>query len=689
MLLFTIGPVQSFIAQARKARDLWLGSFLLSSLMQAGMENTKDQLIFPVKPVIQDNIPDLPNKYIAIFESKNRAEETAKKSEEAIKSFWNDICIDVWRKIFDESQQRISNVTREMWNGQVKPDNMLEFYWVVVERKEGESYADWLKRTQARHSQRKYLRDFKQQIEVGEKSTISGEREALRGPGESRIDVQMFWYQIAREQSARDISQDGTERLDAIDTVKRFAHYSPHLAQKVGRQKLAEFKVGFPSVSSIATASFVEQLLYVNEEKTVANALDSWLEISKELNEEMPANIPFLATLADNFKQGKRILKPDGDCFFPETFSEKRLEKEFGFDNSRKTDREEIAKEAPKAIRNLLRATDACTPPITRPTPYYAMVQMDGDRMGTFIGGVESKDEHTAISSALSDFSRSNVPALVEKSYPGKLIYAGGDDVFALAPLARDTIRGEEKPIRTVLNLVDQLQMEYQERVKKEVKDIVTGKKTNVESPRSDLVTASAGITIAHHYTSLSYVRRISKEAEELAKEHYGRNALVVTVLRRSGEQTRVGCRWSYKGLEQSGQPIELFSFFYELFVDDILSPSCVHTLLEEAPTLIGLDREAQISEFKRVLKRQRDSAERSKERFPDPDVAEKARQLVMLAEKMDEVMETLAKEKDKDEVACAEPVAVELYAEGRRYGLVEVLGWLLVVLFLARKEVE
>jgi hypothetical protein len=32
---------------------------------------------------------------------------------------------------------------------------------------------------------------------------------------------------------------------------------------------------------------------------------------------------------------------------------------------------------------------------------------------------------------------------------------------------------------------------------------------------------------------------------------------------------------------------------------------------------------------------------------------------------------------------------AVELHAEQRRYGLVEVLGWLLVVAFLSRKEQE
>ena len=32
LFLYTIGPVQSFIAQARKTQDLWCGSTLLSEL---------------------------------------------------------------------------------------------------------------------------------------------------------------------------------------------------------------------------------------------------------------------------------------------------------------------------------------------------------------------------------------------------------------------------------------------------------------------------------------------------------------------------------------------------------------------------------------------------------------------------------------------------------------------------------
>jgi hypothetical protein len=39
LLKLQIGPVQDFIAQARSTRDLWSGSYLLSWLMAAGLEN--------------------------------------------------------------------------------------------------------------------------------------------------------------------------------------------------------------------------------------------------------------------------------------------------------------------------------------------------------------------------------------------------------------------------------------------------------------------------------------------------------------------------------------------------------------------------------------------------------------------------------------------------------------------------
>ena len=49
LLLISIGPVQDFIAQARRSRDLWFGSHLLSELSRAVARALADEtkLIFP------------------------------------------------------------------------------------------------------------------------------------------------------------------------------------------------------------------------------------------------------------------------------------------------------------------------------------------------------------------------------------------------------------------------------------------------------------------------------------------------------------------------------------------------------------------------------------------------------------------------------------------------------------------
>src|SRR5713226_8624041 len=95
MLIFSIGPVQSLIAQARKTRDLWLGSYLLAKLMEAAMqsidEQKKDVFVFPGKRTVEGHIPDLPNKYIAIFASEKDVKDAVEQSTTGIEEIWKKV----------------------------------------------------------------------------------------------------------------------------------------------------------------------------------------------------------------------------------------------------------------------------------------------------------------------------------------------------------------------------------------------------------------------------------------------------------------------------------------------------------------------------------------------------------------------------------------------------------------------
>ena len=147
--------------------------------------------------------------------------------------------------------------------------------------------------------------------------------------------------------------------------------------------------------------------------------------------------------------------------------------------------------------------------------------------------------------------------------------------------------------------------------------------------------------------------------------------------LRRSGEQTRVGCHWQYL-IERNGKqvmlhPISLFAAFYELFTRALLAPRCVYMLLEEAQTLIALHQQAQQSEIVRILLHQR---------IPDEQLSQQhiqslAQQITELAQAMDN---------DEQRPSQGQPFAIELHAE-KTLWIGEIIGWLLVLLFLARKE--
>ena len=84
MLMFSLGPVQTFIAQARKTRDLWIGSLLLSKLMEVAMDGIKGEFIFPATRKVEDT-PDIPNKYIAIFADLSQAQTAAAQV------YWDDV----------------------------------------------------------------------------------------------------------------------------------------------------------------------------------------------------------------------------------------------------------------------------------------------------------------------------------------------------------------------------------------------------------------------------------------------------------------------------------------------------------------------------------------------------------------------------------------------------------------------
>jgi CRISPR-associated protein Cmr2 len=112
LLKLQIGPVQDFIAQARKTQDLWAGSWLLSHLTRFGVNVVKNvtgaELLYPLLNETVDKFAaSTPNLFLARVPSEQAA-DTAKLAESAIRA--------EWKRIADSVHQLLSKNAAKGWD---------------------------------------------------------------------------------------------------------------------------------------------------------------------------------------------------------------------------------------------------------------------------------------------------------------------------------------------------------------------------------------------------------------------------------------------------------------------------------------------------------------------------------------------------------------------------------------------
>ncbi|WP_128893768.1 type III-B CRISPR-associated protein Cas10/Cmr2 [Longirhabdus pacifica] len=156
---------------------------------------------------------------------------------------------------------------------------------------------------------------------------------------------------------------------------------------------------------------------------------------------------------------------------------------------------------------------------------YYGLVLMDGDNMGQWFKGEHRNDGQSLLtynqqlSRKLVDFSTQALDTVTSEDHKGRLIYAGGDDVFAIAPL------------HTILPMAHQLQKDFY--------NVLEQLKSDQEP------TSSAGIMIVHGKTPLNIVLNHTRRLEKKAKAHGpDKNAFALSIYTGSGEIREVSLRW-------------------------------------------------------------------------------------------------------------------------------------------------
>ena len=159
---------------------------------------------------------------------------------------------------------------------------------------------------------------------------------------------------------------------------------------------------------------------------------------------------------------------------------------------------------------------------------------------------------------------------VVEREHLGRLIYAGGDDVFAMLPVA-DLLPAMQR-LRHAYSGTDPEHEGGRDAHGLTLHNgfaFLNGKLMRMMGSKA---TASCGAVIAHHQAPLSAVRRELHAAEQRAKNEGGRDAFSITIVKRSGGALHLTAKW--------GEPVKLLQDLRRfLAADGVSRRAAYHTL--------------------------------------------------------------------------------------------------------------
>ncbi|MEN6545112.1 MAG: type III-B CRISPR-associated protein Cas10/Cmr2 [Armatimonadia bacterium] len=587
------------------------------------------------------------------------------------------------------------------------------------------------------HNSAKATRSFPQGARHGAMCTCCGERAAIyaRPPSDSDVRGQLqsardFWTKAAGRLQARsrhrEIKPDGGERLCAVCAVKRFAHRE-YLQDAIG----LEPGKTFPSTSTVAAADFVAGLIsYLKdanpnatetadddgEKARQARVAQAAVAFSKAVvgsglpptagNSHLPHHDGLVADVMENDLKSalKGLLDFDGDVFYPSSWEDERLKANYGDKASGITPHD-----ARQGLKKLMAAAREAG--LRPPSRYFAVIDFDGDDMKKWLSGEKGPrirqiiaeallpkhdgeplaewdaagvldmkrfvcpSFHKAISEALVNFALECAQDIVERQHPGRLIYAGGDDLLAIVPM------------RSALDVAEDLRSAFTGQGRWVSSD--SGELWQMSDPGEDLsgfvkkgdqvlslmggtASASVGIAVSHHIQPLTRAISTAHDECETAKHAYGRNALSVAVLKRGGAPVRAGGQFYARdgeGLHSQGPRLvgvirEAVGLF-EKGEDGGLSPGLPAELLREVEVISDprLPKEAREAELRRRFARQQRGR-------PSEDAAS-------LRNLLDDCVELLNRWRDTRLSSCTDR-PLPAYEE--------LVNWLLIARFIAKE---
>jgi len=618
LLVFSITPVQDFINRARKLRDYWTGSLILSWLTFEAMRHVicslgSDHIVYPSpmnQPLVDNflsrelglewlwpegrnrstKVASLPNKFVCLVPT-GLEEKTAEELSQSVEDSW----VDLGQKTLDFISSRVGRdeylekqFERQMadyWDmrwascplvSESKKESVKKLLHETIWQKvfefakssrslfpdsrlrvsEGSFYGITHALSQAFLAAGKSRRWDRGSAEGGIKCALHGDMEILRyhwgnhGDKNPRPGNDPFWKALKEKWGPSTDFKD-TERLSAVALVKRVAYRickdNPDHPLSICFQE----SEGFPSSTEVALTDWFDLV------KDHVKGHPKWKE-----NDSWPRACGFLGQLVH----------------------------ERGAEEGEERSGPEIAGMSEEEhVRWKRVLTDTLKKfPLKDTDRYYAILVMDGDRMGRLIDGetlasswesvihpdlvrrlkqsdfdlkfrdfwqswldkkrVLSPAVHAAVSEALADFSLLAVPVIIE-GHRGRLIYAGGDDVCAVLPVS-EALEAARKIASTYSHgfhfFADG---ERDSPIASELKTWkpMPGRLARLMG-RGEEISISAGVLICHHKKPLSVAM---SNAQNLLKKHAkeigGRNSLAIELDKRGGGSRRFVAKWDGK----------------------------------------------------------------------------------------------------------------------------------------------
>ncbi len=626
-LSFALGPVQPFIAAARSVRDLWTGSAILSWLAFQAMKPVLERFgptafVYPAlrgAPLVDlwlrrevgladrapkpsssaRRAPSLPHRFVALAPwGRDGSDAGALRQEclDSVRTAWRGLAQAV-REELDCRFSPLSPGWDRFWDRQI--DDAFEFHVTLAPQSDlNDERLDSLLGEVPDHAIRS----------LGEAIPVEHRPRYLQnhaGRWQARMEVSA--RQMAAERSVRPVpASSGSSDWPSPPKCSLFGSWEQMgpaefaASRRFWRQAVDVFSSGWDGVRLRSRERFCAVALTKRFAAPARLARD--LELERE-----EVRFPDTATIAARNWLRRAGIDPDAERDEHGVWSGQWLHW------NRPDEGGEDERPVPgKLWRRIREAKGRQAPPPT----YYAVIAMDGDRLGEWLAGrrtpqlrhlVHQKIRgyfealggsgaaaaldarrhvgpalHASISSALGAFATEFAPGIV-REHQGETIYSGGDDVLALCPV--DGSLACALALRRAFSGTDD--------------PAGDGWRRSVVNPAARRITMgadasmSAGVAIVHFRADLRQALDEARRAERAAKDA-GRDRMQLVSARRSGERAAADCPWPF---------VERVDGLRKLF-EGGASNRWTYKLRAEAPTLASdsLPRAAMASEIRRLV---------------------------------------------------------------------------------------